>query len=258
MEHTYSKWWLPINVATHGDEVDRLMVFLHIFMFILFAGWGVYFVYCLVKFRAKAGAKARYEDVRGSISKSVEIAVVAIEVVLLVFFSMPVWARVKNEFPKESDAVNVRIVAQQFQWNFHYAGKDGLFGRTKISLIDDTDNPVGLDRSDPAAKDDFVKTNAMTFPAGKPVIMRLTSKDVIHSFKIPVMRFTHDAMPGIEQRIWFEAKTDARLGTYDVECAQLCGIGHTNMRAEARITSQADFDAFLAAEHAKTPAGRNN
>lgn len=243
MEPVYSKFWLPnVNAAKHGADVDGLMLYLHIFMFALFFGWGVYFIYCLFKFRASAGAKARYEDVSGSISKSIEIVVVLIEVVLLVVFSMPVWGRLKDQFPKDSEAEHVRIVAQQFQWNFHYPGLDGKFGKTKVDLVDDVDNPLGIDRSDPDAKDDFVKTNAFTFPVNKPVIMRLTSKDVIHSFKIPVMRFTHDVNPGMEQRVYFEA---IKTGVYDIACAQLCGMGHTNMRAEARIVTDEEYRAFI-------------
>lgn len=206
-EITYG-YWLPWDASTHGAAIDRMMVAVHILMFTLFIGWGIFFVYCLAKFRAKPGRKALYQPVKGSISKYAEIGVVIFEAVLLVGFSMPVWARYKNDFPAEKDAVVVKITAEQFAWNIHYPGPDGKFGRTSIDLIDPA-NPIGLDRDDPAAKDDAVSRNDFHVPVGKPVIVRLTSKDVIHSFFIPVLRVKQDAIPGTEIPVWFEVRKDA-------------------------------------------------
>jgi cytochrome c oxidase subunit 2 len=241
----YSKWWLPKDISSHGASVDGLIVALHVFMFILFVGWGIFFVYCLWKFSAKNNPKAHYVPVSGSISKGVEVAVVIIEAILLLVFSMPVWDTVKNGRPDEKDAVVVHVFAKQFEWYFQYPGADGKFGALNPKLIDDT-NPLGLDRTGDGA-DDVVLTNKFVFPAEKPIIMYLRSRDVIHSFKMPVMRFTQDAIPGVEIPMWFQTrKGDDVAGVYDISCAQLCGVQHTSMRALAQIVPQAEFEKFRA------------
>lgn len=244
---TYSKFWLPKDVSTFGHEIDALMVFIHVFMAVLFCGWGVYFIYCLVKFRAGEGKKAQYAEVPGGFSKVIELAVIAIEVVMLVFFSMPVWARVRRDLPKEEDSVRLRIVGQQFQWNFHYPGADGKFGRVAPEFVN-SENFLGIDPKDPDGKDDITTNNYLRFPVGKPVVASLTSKDVIHSFKMPVMRFIHDANPGQNVKVWWQAD---ETGKFEVICAQLCGLGHTRMRAQMDILPQAEFDEWLKKEDAK-------
>ena len=96
----------------------------------------------------------------------------------------------------------VRVVADQFSWNIHYAGADGQFGRVDMALIT-ADNPLGLDRRDLVAKDDLTFINQMTVPVNRPVLVRLTSKDVIHSFGINEMRVKQDASPGFDTPVWF-------------------------------------------------------
>lgn len=245
----YSKWWLPVDLSVHGADVDRLILVLHIFMAVLFIGWGIFFIYCLWRFSAKNNPKAHYTAVGGGISKVIEIAVIVIEAVLLVSFSMPVWARVKNERPRDEDAAVVKIYAKQFEWYFHYAGADGKFGKLDPKLIENDavtpDAALGLDRSGDG-KDDLLLTNKFIFPVGKKVVAYMTSRDVIHSFKVPVMRFTQDAVPGVVIPIWFETKADASPGVYDISCAQLCGVQHTSMRALAQIVTQAEYQNFLA------------
>jgi len=241
----YSKWWLPHDISVHGADVDRLMGALHIFMFVLFIGWGIFFVYCLWRFSAKNNPKAHYVPVTGGISKAIEVIVVLIEAVLLVSFSMPVWARVKNERPADDKAAAVvKIYAKQFEWYFHYAGKDGKFGKLDPKLIDpDSGNPLGLDARGDGA-DDVILTNQFIFPSGGPIVGYMTSRDVIHSFKIPVMRFTQDAIPGMLIPIWFEAKANEN-GVYDIACAQLCGVQHTSMRALAQVVDPGEYKLFL-------------
>ena len=86
-------YWLPVDISTHGPAVDRLIDGLHVFMLALFLGWGVFYVYCLVRFRKGANPRATYDPVKGKLSKYVEIFVVVVEAVLLVGVSMPIWAQ---------------------------------------------------------------------------------------------------------------------------------------------------------------------
>lgn len=201
---TYGRW-LPPQLSEHGGKIDQLIDVLHVFMAVLFIAWGIFFMYCLFRFRAKQGHAARYEPVKGLISKYAEIGVGVFEAFLLLGLSMPVWADYKNKPPAESERLPVRVVAEQFQWNFHYAGKDGKFGSTDNSQIT-ASNPIGLRSDDPAGADDIVSVNEFHLPTGTPIYLRLTSKDVIHSFAIPTMRVKQDVIPGMEIPIWFTAK----------------------------------------------------
>lgn len=242
-------WWLPINISAHGHRIDQLINVLHWFMAVLFVGWGLFMLYCLVRFRARPGHKATPVTQHFKLPTYLEVGVALFEVVLLLFVSYPIWAQVKNEMPKEEDAIVVRITAEQFAWTMHYPGADGKFGRTDPSLIDaESNNPVGLDRqNDPNAADDILSVNMLHFPVNKPVKAFLTSKDVIHSFAIPVMRVKQDAIPGTVIPMWFEAN---QTGQYDIMCAQLCGVGHTTMRGRISVDTEEEYKAWLAEEAA--------
>ena len=104
-------------------------------------------------------------------------------------------------------------------------------------------NFIGLDKTDPDAKDDVVSLNQMHVPVGKPVRVRLHSKDVIHSFFLPNFRMKQDAVPGMGIEVWF---TPTKAGQYEIACAELCGLGHYRMRAFLTVEeSQAAFDKWL-------------
>jgi len=193
---------LPFDASAHGPLIDRMIILVHWLMLVLFVGWGTYFVYVLLRFRRSRNATADYHGVRNHASSYLEGVVAAIEGVLLVGFAIPLWSMRVNEIPPESDATVVRIVAEQFAWNVHYPGPDGVFGKADISLIT-SENPLGLDRSDPAAKDDIVTINQLNLPVGRPVIIHLSSKDVIHSLNLPLFRVKQDAIPGQSIRVWF-------------------------------------------------------
>ena len=200
------KAWLPLNAASGGEAIDQLIVIIHWFMAVLFVGWGAYFVWCLVRFRARAGHVPTPELPHAKASKFGEVIVIIIEAILLLGFSIPIWARMRGNGngPDPKEALTVRVVAEQFAWNIHYPGRDGIFGRTEIALIS-KENPVGLDRSEPAGKDDIVTINQMHVPVDRDVLVYLSSKDVIHNFGLPLLRVKQDAMPGMTIPVWFKA-----------------------------------------------------
>ncbi|HTR82646.1 MAG TPA: hypothetical protein VMM58_13535, partial [Bacteroidota bacterium] len=193
---------LPVDGSAQGPAIDNMLFAIHWLMLILFVGWGSFFIYTLIRFRKKRNPTADYQGVKSHISSYLEIGVALFEAVLLIGFAVPLWAKRVTNFPAEKDATVIRVVAEQFAWNVHYPGKDGVFGRTSIALISD-DNPLGLDRTDPYAKDDITTINQLHIPVGKPVIIRLSTKDVIHSFNIPTMRVKQDAIPGEVIPLWF-------------------------------------------------------
>jgi cytochrome c oxidase subunit 2 len=247
---------LPAQAATHAGEIDQMISLVHWLMLVLFVGWGAYFVYVLFRFRAGANPRASYEGAKGKMSKGLEVAVVVVEMVLLVFYAIPAWAKRVAQFPAEDQAVVVRVVAEQFAWNVHYPGRDGKFGRTEISRVA-ADNPLGLDRSDPDAKDDITTINQLNLPVDRPILVHLTSKDVIHSFGLYEMRVKQDAIPGLSIPVWFvpnvtTADMRTKLGKpdfeYEITCSQLCGLGHFRMRGFVTIQSQADYQTWMAGQ----------
>jgi cytochrome c oxidase subunit 2 len=255
VENIMTEWMgLPPLASAHGGQIDSLIGWTHVFMLILFVGWGGFFVYALVRFRRSRHPVANYTGVKSHASSYSEVAVAVVEAILLVGFSIPIWAARVDRMPSASEALVVQVTGEQFAWNVHYAGPDGKFGRTDIKLIDLQSNPLGLDRSDPAAKDDVTTLNQLYLPVNTPIIVRLRSKDVIHSFNVPELRVKQDAIPGLTIPIWFVPNvTTAEMRTrtrnpefqYEIACAQLCGLGHYRMRAFVTVQSPEDFQKWM-------------
>ena len=229
-------------------------------MAVLFVGWGAFFAYALVRFRRKRNPVADCRGVHSHASTWLEAVVAVVEALLLVGLSMPLWADRIERLPPSADSTRVRIVAQQFAWNIHYPGPDGVFGRTDPKLVDEQANPLGLDRSDPAAKDDVTTINQLYLPVDRPALVTLTSKDVIHSFALPEMRVKQDVIPGISVEVWFVPKvtTEEMRGrkgnpeyNYEISCAQLCGLGHYRMRGFVTIHSPEGFEKWMAEQQAE-------
>jgi cytochrome c oxidase subunit 2 len=246
---------LPPLAATHGGQIDSLIGWTHIFMLILFVGWGGFFTYCLIRFRRSRNPVADYQGSTSHTSSYLEGGVLIVEMILLFAFSIPLWAQRVDHIPPQRDALLVQVTGEQFAWNVHYAGDDGVFGRTDIKLLDLQSNPLGLDRTDPAAKDDVTTLNQLYLPVNKPVIIRLRSKDVIHSFGVPEFRVKQDAIPGLTIPIWFipnvtTAEMRSRTGKaefqYEIACAQLCGLGHARMRGFVTVQTAEEFQKWMA------------
>jgi cytochrome c oxidase subunit 2 len=251
---------LPALASAQGQQIDNLIAWVHVFMFILFIGWGAFFLYVLFRFRASRHPVADYHGVKSHASSYLEGAVLVVEMVLLFAFSIPLWAARVDHVPTETEALVVQVTGEQFAWNVRYAGPDGKFGKTDIKLIDLQSNPLGVDRSDPDAKDDVTTLNQLYLPANRPIIVKLRSKDVIHSFNVPEMRVKQDAIPGLTIPIWFTpnvttAEMRQRTGNqdfqYEIACAQLCGLGHYRMRAFVTVLPPDEFQKWLDGEVAK-------
>ena len=233
---------LPVQASAQAAELDRITLMVHVLMAVVFVGWSLFFVYVLVRFRRRRQPAADYRGARGRWSTWSEIAVAAVEVLLLAAFSIPAWASRVN--PPADDPLVVRVTGQQFTWIVHYAGADGEFGRTESSLLA-ADNPAGLDRASPHAADDVVAINDMHLPLGRSVVVHLSARDVIHSFGVPAMRVKQDAIPGMMTPVWF---TPTLEGQFDIACSQLCGLGHYRMRGVITVERPENFRAWLASQ----------
>lgn len=239
----YYGWWLPADISTHGAAIDHLIIVIHIFMAVLFVGWFTFFVYLLIRFRERPGHKAEHHVAHFKLPAYLEVAVAVVEVVLLTAFSFPIWSHYRETpAPDDPSALHIRVVAEQFAWNIHYPGPDGKFGKTSAELMNSS-NPIGLDPSDPAGKDDVATINQLHIPVNTKVVASLTSKDVIHSFFLPVMRIKQDTIPGQSIPVWFQAK---ETGDFEIACAQLCGLGHYRMKGYFIVEDKDKFDAWFA------------
>jgi cytochrome c oxidase subunit 2 len=236
------KWWLPSPISNHAAAYDRQFMITMIVVGISFALAQIGFGWVVWKYR-DTGDQSRSTFTHGSNRLEVLWTVItAVVFITLGVMGQRVWASLRlNNAPPGS--YTVEVVAQQFQWNFHYQGKDNVFGRTDPTLIDDSAlNFVGLDDADPNSKDDSV-TSTLAIPVNRPVELILRSKDVIHSFWVPPLRFKQDLVPGMAIRVHF---TVNRVGKYELACAELCGQLHYKMKSYMLVLPEDEFAALTA------------
>jgi cytochrome c oxidase subunit II len=233
--------------SSHAVLLDGVLYSVHAHMLLIFVLWLAVFLSALIRFRKGAHPEPRPQGVRG-VWPAIAIGVVILgDVVILAGLALPAW-RERNEPPPAGiPPVEIKVTAEQFAWNIHYPGPDGVFGRTTPGSINAT-NPVGIDRTDPAARDDIGLLNVLTIPVGRTVVVQLTSRDVIHSFTLNEMRVKQDANPGMVSRVWF---TPIATGAWDIACSQLCGLGHYRMRGEYRVVTPEEWQRWQAEEVAR-------
>ena len=233
--------FLPTPGSAHAAEFDAVLSAVHTDGALIFLSWLVVFAIILVRFRARPGGRpGRPAGQRWPLAA---IALVVLgDVWLLAGSALPAW--IARAVPAPDGAVEVRVVGEQFAWNVHYPGLDGLFGHTDRALITAAD-PLGIDRTDEAAKDDFVLIGVLVVPVNRPVVVHLSSKDVIHSFTLATMRVKQDITPGLPTTTWF---TPIATGSWELGCSQLCGLGHYRMRAIFDVRTDEAWRAFVADE----------
>jgi cytochrome c oxidase subunit 2 len=248
-------WPFPPLASEHGGEVDRALLLVFLFIGALFVGWVIYFFVVLRRFRASKHPQAIHAGVKSRAVFFLEVGAVLFELALLVGISLPFWQRRVVALPAaDQNPVIVRAVGQQFAWNFHYPGPDGKFGKGDPKLVDEVENPLGLDPADATGADDIVVRNQLYLPLKRPAIVYVSSKDVIHSFSLPDFRVKQDAIPGMVTPISFTptmsteeyaALKGAPDRTFEIVCAQLCGQGHYTMRGFVNVVSEDQFTAWL-------------
>jgi cytochrome c oxidase subunit II len=233
----------PLLASENGAGIDSLTWYIHGLMFLLFVGWSIYFLYVLFRFRASRNRQADHVGTRTHFSTYVEVGVALTEAVLLIGFAIPLWARNVEGFPAEKESVVLRTIARQFNWVGHYPGADGKFGKQDLKLISST-NQFGIDKTDAASKDDVWITagSELVVPVHTNVIVHITSMDVIHSFKVFPMRVNQDATPGMSVPVHFKP---SRVGAYPINCAQLCGVGHSTMKGTLKVVPPAEYATWL-------------
>jgi cytochrome c oxidase subunit 2 len=231
---------LPPLASIEGQEIDTLMYLVHLLMLVLFVGWAVFFVVVLVRFRKKHHPHAYPQSLSSGIPATIELGVAAVEALFLFGFSIPFWTARISVMPVGKDVIEINVNAQQFAWNVHYPGVDKKFGRISAQFF--ADNLLGIDPHDPNGKDDITTTNQLYIPIGRPIVIYLTSRDVMHSFSVPAMRVKKDAIPGMVNVVWF---TPIKTGRFEIACAQLCGVGHYRMRGWIIVETEKKYDEWI-------------
>jgi cytochrome c oxidase subunit 2 len=229
-------WWFPAPISEHALAHDAQFTRTLVVVGIIFILAQFALGYVIVKYRDD-GRRAGYTHGNNKL-ETLWTSATAVLFVGLVLMGTRIWANVHfQEAPP--NAIPIEVMAKQFAWSFRYPGPDGKFGRTDIKLINDSaGNPLGLDDTDPAAKDDIVSAS-LKVPAGKPVKLIMQARDVIHNFFVRELRLKQDLVPGMEIPFHFQAD---KPGLYEVPCSELCGLGHFQMRTTMQVMSEAEFE----------------
>jgi cytochrome c oxidase subunit 2 len=235
--------WMPDQASQHAAGMDRMIRYLLITtgaIFVLGHVVLISFVWMYSRGRETRSPVTNPRTERlWSIAPVIVMALIA-EVGVLVI-GLPVWDEIYGETPE--DAIIVDVAARQFEWIIRYPGPDGQFGRTDPYQINGQSNPAGLDSDDPAAADDIVDRNVLRLPVDRPVVLRLRSHDVLHSFFVSALRVKQDIVPGIVGKTQF---VPIQVDTFEIGCAELCGLGHYRMRGRLIVMTQVEYDSWLA------------
>ncbi len=229
-------WWTPI--ASNWQYIDHTIIITFWITGIVFTAVVLFLGYCVFRFRHQKGAAAAYEPENKKLESWLTI-VTAVGVAAMLAPGLFVW----HQFiTVPAEATEFEVVGQQWQWSFRLPGKDGKLGTSDVRNIDDK-NPLGLTPGDRNGQDDVViEGDDLHLPVGKPVKVLLRSIDVLHDFYVPEFRAKMDMVPGMVTYYWF---TPTRTGTFEILCAELCGVGHAQMRGKVIVEEQGAYQAWL-------------
>ncbi|MFP8880189.1 MAG: cytochrome c oxidase subunit II [Myxococcota bacterium] len=216
--------WYIEALSTYAADIDDLVLLIGVivgFWFIICEGLFFFFI---VKFRAKDGRRAEYITGEEKSDKRwitlPHLLVLVCDLFILVG-AVRVWYDIKQNLPEPYETV--RVIGQQWAWSFVQPGPDG-----KI------DTP-----------DDIKTVDEMHVEVDKLYHFKLEARDVLHSFSVPVFRLKQDAIPGRIITGWFEA---IKTGEYDIQCAEICGIGHGLMAGRIIVESAEQHASWVSSQ----------
>jgi len=210
--------WNGTEASTQAHQIDTLLNVMIILSCFVFSIVLVMLGYCVWKYRAKPGDESDGEPIHGN--TKLEITWTVIPTVIVLFGAVYSWIVLGNIESKAADALPINVTAQQYEWTFNYPQPNGK----------------------------VVSSHRLVVPDGRQLDLHLTSLDVVHSFFVPEWRIKRDLVPSgpggndVDNEV---VVTPDRLGTYNVECTELCGFGHATMRAPVQVVPPADFATWL-------------
>lgn len=247
--HFISPWKQPA-LASNWLEMDNTLAITWVITAIFFVVLNLFLVYVIVRFRrrkttagrtAGAGHLAAYQPVNHKLERWLT-AITTVGIIALLAPGLAVYADYVNA---PADAMEVEVLGSQWQWRYRFPGADGKLGRTDPRFVNAA-NPFGLDSEDALGQDDaLVDASELHLPLNKPIKVMLRAHDVLHDFYVPPFRARLNMVPGMVTTFWF---TPTQLGQFEAMCAQLCGIGHANMRGLVVVESEADFTKWLSSK----------
>jgi cytochrome c oxidase subunit 2 len=231
-------WGLP-PLASNWGTIDAMIVITTVVTVLAFIGVNGVMAYFIYRYRAQTGKKAVYLVDHHRLEKTL-IWITSVGIIILLAPGLFVYSHLISP---PADAHTVEVVSQQWLWSYRYPGEDSRLGRTDLQLIS-ARNALVVDIEDPASHDDVViePGGELHLPLNKPVRMELRAKDVLHSFYVPQFRIKIDTVPGQVTHLWF---TPTVTGTFEVLCAELCGIAHYKMKSSVKVESEEDFQNWL-------------
>lgn len=238
---------LPESASLEADRVDDLIYLIIWVTGATLVGVQACLLWFLWKYRRIPGVRAKHTHGNHTVEMVWTVAPAAI-LVFLAVYQMGLWAEVKASAPQDAaGAIPLRIYAKQFEWNFQYAGPDGVIGND----------------------DDVASTKVLVVPKDRAVTAEMRSMDVIHSFFLPNLRFKQDAVPGLHTKIWFRPNKysvdrlplrdrhgrEAPIDYFDIVCAELCGSQHTTMNGRMYVVTDEQYAAYMRGEEVKLSSG---
>jgi len=239
---TFALGWLPDVKSAHGHGIDGVIRYLLGTTGALFLLGCIVLGFFVMKYgRGEAQTRAIVSGKAQALWAVVPVLIMcAISEVGVLVMALPVFGEVYGEPP--ADAYHVEVVGKQFEWLVRYPGPDGVFGEVDHEKVHETRNPLGLVKSDPAALDDIVVRGKVHIPVDRMTVVHLRALDVIHSFTVPLFRVKQDTLPGYEA---FTQFTATEAGTFELACAELCGLGHYRMQGSIIAESEESLQNWL-------------
>jgi cytochrome c oxidase subunit 2 len=229
-------WWTPIaSNWVFMDDMISLTFWITGFVYVVIL---LFVAYCVYKFRFREGRVAAYEPENNKLEIWLTV-LTSLGVAALLAPGLFVWFQFVTV---PEDATEIEVVGQQWSWSYRLPGADGKLGTADNRLMDE-DNILGINPKDPYGQDDIViDGDDLHLAVGKPVKMLLRSVDVLHDYYVPEFRAKMDMVPGMITYFWMEP---TRVGTYDVLCAELCGVGHGYMSGAVLIDTDEDYALWI-------------
>jgi cytochrome c oxidase subunit 2 len=213
-----------VQASTYAASVDGAIGLIYLIVgFWFFLTMGI-FLWLIVSNRAKPGQKAEYltgDETQPKKFITYSHYLVLVCDVFIVWAAIQVWVDIKQTLPDAPETQTVRVVSQQWAWSFVHPGPDGV-----------------LDTAD-----DIKTVDELHIELDRPYIYELTSRDVLHDFSVPAFRLKQDSIPGRVITGWFQATV---AGTHEIQCAEMCGIGHGLMPGKVIVETPEEHAAWMA------------
>ena len=247
----HTKYLLPEAASIHGKNMDQLFMITLIITGVMFLVTQFLLFYFSYRYRNSGSSKkALYYPVNDKL-EMFWTTIPAIALAILIIMGFVSWQNI-NSAPKETAQV-IEVYGYQFNWKFRYPGEDGKLGESDFTRTAPGENPLGLNPNDPHAKDDII-TSELHLPKDQQVLLKIRSRDVIHSVYLPHFRVQMYAQPGMDNTFKFtptisSAEMKKQVGnkdfTYELACNQVCGAAHYNMKADVVVESREKLNKWL-------------